>query len=77
MPTLVVGMTETRGKPQHAHGKRGHGTVRKCKIQRLLALLRRRSVGELRSHAERGNEKINPLIFRYSVHREHRNDVMV
>jgi hypothetical protein len=27
MPTLAVGMMETRVKPQHAHDKRGHGTV--------------------------------------------------
>jgi uncharacterized membrane protein len=27
MLTLVVGMMESRGKPQHAHDKRGHGTV--------------------------------------------------
>jgi AmmeMemoRadiSam system protein B/AmmeMemoRadiSam system protein A len=27
MPTLVVGMLERHGKPQHAHDKRGHGTV--------------------------------------------------
>jgi leader peptidase (prepilin peptidase) / N-methyltransferase len=27
MPTLVVGMKETRSKLQHAHDKRGHGTV--------------------------------------------------
>jgi S1-C subfamily serine protease len=27
MPTLAVGMMETRENPSHAHGKRGHGTV--------------------------------------------------
>jgi hypothetical protein len=27
MPTLAVGMMETRANPQHAHDKRGHGTV--------------------------------------------------
>ncbi|MCC6127026.1 MAG: hypothetical protein IT426_18865 [Pirellulales bacterium] len=26
MPTLAVGMSETSGKSQHAHGRRGHGT---------------------------------------------------
>jgi hypothetical protein len=28
MPTLVVGMMEGRENPQHAHDKRGHGTVK-------------------------------------------------
>jgi neutral ceramidase len=36
MPTLAVGMRERRARPKHAHGKRGHGTVRTVFMQTHL-----------------------------------------